>query len=422
MASSVGSEGPGEAGLATALARWSAGGDEGALARLLDRELAPSGLPRAWPVGSWWGHLAAIDAAATARGGWTDGVAARVEGLLRSALRFSRPGGGALFAPAGTATADAGAALGHRLAAAMSDPGLATVASRWWPRPGGRPPRVPAAPPLPSCALEGRPLAVLRADWNRDGDLLAIDDRDPAGPCRLHLIGGGRDLLGYTWTGLPDGPPGGESTVRRWSSHHHADHLEWSWAVPGEAVPRVRTAALLRGRKLALLGEEAHGEAPAGFALGRAPVAGAGAAAEADGAAVRLGTASRSFGAVVSLAFDAAGTGPLGLDVTPDAVRLVAPSAGGRTWRAALVSWEAIRNRKPRTVRRLTITEDRRICPPDRAVAFRVRWGQDDSLLIYRSLNGRAPRAVLGHQTTARFLVGLVSTDGSLATLLTVED
>jgi hypothetical protein len=416
MASSAGAEGGGAGGLEPALARWAAGGDDGPLVRALDRELAPSGLPRSWPVASWWPTLAALEAASRARGGWTVGVAARAEGLLRSALRFSRPGGGPLFGPAVASAmpADLGG-LVQRLAGAMSDPGLGTVAARWFPGAGGRLPRVPAAPPLPACALEGRPLAVLRPDWNRDGDLLAIDARDPAGPCRLHLMGGGRDLLGYAWRGLPEGGPAGEATVRLWSSHFQADHLEWSG--PGA---RVRTAVLLRGRKLALLAEEADGDAPGGFALDR--VAGLSAAAEADGGAVRLGTPARSFGSIVALALDAAGRAPAGLEATAADVRLASTPTGRRTWRAALVSWDAIRNRKLRTVRRLTVTEDRVVCPPDRAVAFRVRWGQEDSLLVYRGLAGRAQRAVLGHQIRARFLIGLFAIDGSLTPLLAVED
>lgn len=400
-------------GLKPSLSRWAGGRDDAPLLRVLDRELSPGGLPRSWPIAAWWPILSAIDAAAQKRGGWTPEVAARVEGFLRSALRFARPGGSALFGPA-EVPAELGP-LVHRLVQAMSDPALATVAGRWFPQAPGRGPRVPAAPPLPSAALEGRPLAILRPDWNREGDLIAVDHRDADSPCRLQLIGAGRDLLGYSWHTLPEPNASGEATLRRWSSSYQADHLEWS--SPGTGL---RTSVLLRGRKLAILGEESTASDPGGFAIDR--IAGLTAEAEPGGAVVRLGTASRSYGQILSIAFGANDSEPIGLSVNDSAVRLETPASGRRSWRAMVMSWDAIRNRKPRTVRRLTVTEHRAVCPPDRAVAVRLRWGQEDSLLIYRSLAGRATRAVLGQQITARFVIGLFGADGSLTKLLEVED
>jgi hypothetical protein len=44
-----------------------------------------------------------------------------------------------------------------------------------------------------------------------------------------------------------------------------------------------------------------------------------------------------------------------------------------------------------------------------------------DSLVVYRSLTRPAPRAFLGHPTTARFLVGLFNAKGDVVSLLSVE-
>ena len=61
--------------------------------------------------------------------------------------------------------------------------------------------------------------------------------------------------------------------------------------------------------------------------------------------------------------------------------------------------------------------------PPDTAFAARVTWGRDETLVVYRSLGRPALRAFLGHQTTARFLVGLLHRPkGTVEPLLKLED
>ena len=51
-----------------------------------------------------------------------------------------------------------------------------------------------------------------------------------------------------------------------------------------------------------------------------------------------------------------------------------------------------------------------------------MAWGTTESLIIYRSLARPALRAFLGHQTEARFLVGLFTREGDVHPLLTVEE
>jgi hypothetical protein len=86
-----------------------------------------------------------------------------------------------------------------------------------------------------------------------------------------------------------------------------------------------------------------------------------------------------------------------------------------------LVSWDAVRNRKPVQWRVLTVSEKSRVCPPNVAFAARARWGRGETLVVYRSLASPGLRAFLGHQTRARFLIGSFSTDGEVTPLVSLE-
>ncbi|MFO0954465.1 MAG: hypothetical protein U0835_25560 [Isosphaeraceae bacterium] len=58
---------------------------------------------------------------------------------------------------------------------------------------------------------------------------------------------------------------------------------------------------------------------------------------------------------------------------------------------------------------------------PTAPFAARVPGGRDETLLIYRSLTPPVTRSFLGHQTRARLLVGLFSSEGEVETLLKVD-
>jgi hypothetical protein len=57
-----------------------------------------------------------------------------------------------------------------------------------------------------------------------------------------------------------------------------------------------------------------------------------------------------------------------------------------------------------RTWRQLTVAEDRKVQPPDRAVGYRVQTG-DKQWIIYRSLTARGNRSLLSHNLSSEFLV-----------------
>jgi hypothetical protein len=77
-----------------------------------------------------------------------------------------------------------------------------------------------------------------------------------------------------------------------------------------------------------------------------------------------------------------------------------------------------------RTWRQLTVAEDRKIQPPDRAVGYRVQTG-DKQWIIYRSLTARGNRSLLSHNLSSEFLVARfdpAATGASLAdTLVEIE-
>ena len=104
-----------------------------------------------------------------------------------------------------------------------------------------------------------------------------------------------------------------------------------------------------------------------------------------------------------------------------DGLELSVNPRGRRCWLPIVVSWDAQRHRKRLSWRVLTVSEQSRACPPDVAFAVRISWGRDDTLVVYRSFGPPAPRAFLGHQTKARFLVGKFTYEGSVEPLLSVD-
>jgi hypothetical protein len=94
--------------------------------------------------------------------------------------------------------------------------------------------------------------------------------------------------------------------------------------------------------------------------------------------------------------------------------------AGHRCWLPVLISWDPNRHRKSLHWRVLTVSERARPVRADRAFAARVSWGRDETYVIYRSLGSPAPRAFLGHQTRARFLLAQFTTDGEVRPILSV--
>jgi hypothetical protein len=262
---------------------------------------------------------------------------------------------------------------------------------------------------------------MLRADWSTAGDLLAVDQRRPGVECGFELCGLGRTWLGPTWAGADGASPASSARPVLWQSDSSCDLLEWSFrAGPARYV---RTALLLRGRRLALLADQVEGGG--GHAqLRLAFRAGLAVTTSAEDRSLILSSGPRKPSArLIPLSIPFRSTTAERGSFTGDdrRVLLEQPLGGKRGWMPLLVSWEPRRARKRLVWRTLTVTEGARVCAPETAVAFRVAWGRDESLVIYRSLVQPTARTFLGHRTSARFLVGLFTRDGTVEPIVSLE-
>lgn len=402
-------------GLEAACSSWEVEGDERPLRAWLGTELDYDGSPRRLAVETWAGVLERIGRAARARAGWSRWVRDRVGGLVMWRVHASRPDGSTVFGPPGrdrARTSDLVAA-----SALADDPALAAVVSRWFPEalpPGRR----PVPPPLPAVSDNDRVLALLRPDWNATGDWLAVDQRAPGDAARFELTGDGRPWLQGAWRseGLAD--PDVLPRPTRWETGPHADALEWTFRAGPAKV--VRTAVLLRYRKVALIAQQEEGPSPSPTSALRVTLAGGVAASPSTDLRSWTLTRGRTTARLIPLALPARSPanerGSLAVEAGEAVLRQ--PSAGPRRWLPLVVAW----GKPPALWRALTVTEKSQPCPPGVAFGARISWGVgQDGLLIYRSLGRPALRAVLGLQTRARFLVGKFTAEGDVEPLLTIE-
>ena len=403
----------------TALEHWTESGNPGPAGRWLVRELDPEGVPRRLPVTEWFELLRLLDQACQQRSSeWPVEFDAMIAGLLPATLRFCRPGGTAMFQTG--AETEKRRAVFQRLAQRVGDPSIMTVLDWWFPSRTQSPRHAP--PPLPAQARTDRVLAVLRAHWLSQGDFAAVDHRASSVNTLFELNGLGRPWLGPNWStnALLDAP--GRAKPLTWVSQSSADFHEWTFKVGKGRL--TRSVVVLRGRRLALLTELWEGSDDPGALRVQVPE---------DIKGTEL-TDSRGLMLFSEKPKKSSRIYPIGLpkgvyatdrgSLTLNDGELVLHQAktGRRTFRALLVSWEPLRHRQAIDWRGLTITEEGKPVGPDQAFAARVRWGRDDTLLIYRNHGKPATRAFLGHQTRARFLVGLFTKEGTVQPLLKVED
>jgi hypothetical protein len=403
--------------LAHAVEAWVEDGRREPLARWFRREINAEGIPRQIPVQEWIVILARLaEARRRAERAWpASHFNPGVKGLFRSTLRFSRPNGSAVF---GDAPCDVPRVVLRDWAEHLADRSLTTVVDRWFPHGKGN----AGAPPLPAYSSSDSPLAMLRADWSPEGDFLAIDHRGAGGTSLVELLGRGRTWLGPTWSSVTEGAPTTQARPLRWVSDSAADLVEWTFRVGKVRV--IRTALLLRGRRLALLADQVEG--PVAVASMRIALP--------EGVAAQPVLGSRGLVLARRRGRLAARVFPIGLPHLPSSqergeltaaageLDLCQRLEGGKCWLPLVASWEPRRDRRSVSWRRLTVTERSQVCPPEVAFAARVSWARDETWVIYRSLARPALRSFLGHQTRARFLVGLFTKAGILEPILQLDD
>jgi hypothetical protein len=362
------------------------------------------GVPTHLPVSAW---LDLFDPAGS--------IDPRASRWLQAVLRFCRADGSPVFGPRGRSLARLRKI--EAWAQRLGDPSLAAVVSRWLPaRPTSRLP--PSPPPLPSFSCGDRPLATLRPDWSVSGDLIAIDHREAGDETLLEVASRGRTWLGPSWTSGHTAGKFNQARPTHWTSTPFVDCAEWSYKAGPKRI--TRCVVLLRGRSMALLGQQEEGgeaSSEVRFELG-------------DGIEARPIEGSRAILLSAGRGQPTARLIPLGLpshdrptDLGSIAVEgrqvvIRQVGEGRKRWLPALLCW----GKPPTTWRPLTVAQRSKTCRGDAAVAFRVAWGpRSEGLVIYRSLAAPALRSFLGHQTGARFLVGTFTRSGEVRPILKVE-
>lgn len=407
----VESWGPDLQALEQAASRWAQEGASRPLRNWLHRAVGADGMPRRGPVGTWFLALEILDRAYRSRPqGWPAEWQGPIESLLIAAYRFARPDGGPILGPPdrGTASREVLRSWADRLAT----PRPLLLSGRWSPRRGGATRRLVSLPPA-AWADERAVLAISRSVWEPRADVLAVDDRPGPAGCRLELIVEGRALLGPGWN---SGQATAASRVILWRTSAAGDLYEWTSRVGAER--RTRTVLVLPDRKLALIAEQVdRPKGPASLALDLAPSARVHGQAGENPLVLSSGTIRAQAIPLGGLVGQATSR----LAVASDRLVLSPLSGRARLWLPLLISWGPQRLRRPLQGRVLTVTERARVCPPEVAFAARVGWGREESLVIYRSLAPPANRALLGHATSARFLVGRFTQEGKLVPMIEVE-
>jgi hypothetical protein len=406
--------------LERALDDWTRRGNEQPLTRWLKRELDQHGAPIHLAISDWRGCLRSVLRATSIAGTLPSHWTGPITRLIQAMRWFSRKDGRPVIHFDQSRSGHFADATTPGDVIDSNGPGVEQIIERLVGKAGSRDgddARVDWGGA--KCVLD-----VLRPGWPTESDFLAVDHRDLALSCRVELFGAGRSWLGPSWQ--IDTDPGASSVPRpqSWISDSSGALAEWSYRA-GEA--RVTPSAWLSSEhSLALLSVlvEDRSTHPSVRAMSVSLCPGI-AAAPIDncrGVALRppngRGTAQVLPIGLPSLPYE---TERGAFDARNDSLVLKQASAGRRTWLPLLVSWDAKRHRKDVHWRVLSVSEKSRNVPPDRAFAVRVSWGKNETYIIYRSLAKPAPRAFIGHQTTARFLLGRFNHDGVVEPILTVD-
>ncbi len=360
--------------------------------------LDEEGIPRQLPVTEWLDGLPMIDS----RG-------------FQAILRFCRADGSVVFGPTGRSLSRLRRL--DQVAERLADPSLAAVVARWLPSSRAAVYGL-VTPPLPSYCSRDRPLAIFRADWSPRGDVLAVDHRQIGPESQLEAGSKGQVWLGPSWTSSR--LEGRVSSPRQTSSTStaFAQSLEWSFKAGTTRV--TRSVTLLRGKSMALLGQQVDGPMEDSEIRLALP----------NGIEATVVAGTRSVQLRAGVGKPTARLIPLGLPghdwpsdrgsirVEGREVVIHQRTEGKRDWLPVLLTW----NQSPTFWRSLTVAHRSRAVPADLAVAYRVAWRPTDpGVLIYRSLGPPDLRSVLGHQTSARILVGTLTRNGEVVSILKVE-
>ena len=273
----------------------------------------------------------------------------------------------------------------------------------------------------PGWPADRHALSILRPDG---ADFVAIDHRKPGATCQFEVFGAGVSWLGPQWSVDTQSAPVTRSKPTSWFSEPSAVLAEWSNRAADARI--ARCALALRGRSLALVAALVDNPADenAVYTMTVSLPDGVVATAVEGSRSTRLSRpGKRSTAQVLPIALPSLPypTERGELTAADGALVLKQSSQGKRCWLPLLISWSAARNRRPLEWRVLSVSEKSKNVSSDRAFAARVSWGRGESYVIYHSLARPASRAFLGYQTSARMLVGLFHSNGSVEPLIQID-
>jgi len=399
--------------------------------------------------------------------GWGARAEQRYQRLVRNALRCNRPDGMPLLAGAVT-DVKTGTDWGRELfeSALQSDADetnrclAATALPDSTPNVAARPPKKSDVLPPSSICFEDGGIAILRRNWNRDDERIAVLFSGQSS--EIELVSSGRVVASGAWRfGITQQgrqlEPVSDWEVSCWYTDADVDYLELEIEVTG-GVKLERQIVLAREDRFLLLadavmsprrcdleyrsvlplapGIEFHGarESREGFlaqckAVRDSAARPTRAARSHERVSVRGGATvgektadARSLAQVMPLALPEwrveQSTGEL--RAVPEGLELHQATAGQRLFAPLFIDLDRSRFRRRMTWRQLTVAERLSPAPSDVAVGFRVAIG-DQQWIIYRSLSARGNRTLLGHNLATDSLVARFGKDGEVTSIVEIE-
>lgn len=279
--------------------------------------------------------------------------------------------------------------------------------------------------PSPACHGEDAGVWLLRRGWQRKSERLAIAVKNGAVDLELHA---GRDgLVAGIWS--HDVSFNGERLEVKepwsevcWHSDELGDYLELEAALTG-GVRLQRQFFLAREDRFLYLADAVLANKSGAIEYrGSLPLAGSTTFDPASETREGFLVGAKPRGLVLPLALSEwrveASPGRLECVEGKLELRLTAPAAR-RVYAPVFIDLDPRRIRRPATWRRLTVAENREIQPRDVAVGYRVET-QAAQWLIYRSLDDRGNRTLLGHNLVSESLIARFR-DGAVDALLEIE-
>jgi len=395
------------------------------LEELLDGEGMPHGrwLDESRPLLACWTRCCLLGRQ-WKRGGFSAAAEVQYDWLLRQTMRLSRHDGSLMLGDGRFGSQPALLEAALRLSGDKEDRKIARLAMPGKKNRSGRQSVARVRLPEASCHSEWAGAAVLRPDWSRGCQRLALLYHEPV--VRLELVSGRDVVLSGTWdidVRLEGQPVALGSSWRStcWESDEDVDYLELEMEL-GDGVQIQRQVALAREDRFLFLADAVVSRRPGLLEYRSDLPLGAGIEFEpADESREGMLRGTRRRGRVMPLALPEwrALESPGELTAQDGRLRL-AQQAETSLYAPLFFDLERGRLSKRFTWRRLTVAEQLEIVSPEKAAGYRVAVGREQ-WLIYRALAGRGNRTLLGHNLATETLIAQFDETGKPARIVEIE-